>query len=102
MRRKLAKKLKAKKEAKSAIPFLIERAKQLAREKKPAAKVAKKVNYLRNKFKIKLETSIKRQICKHCKAIMIPSVNARVRTKSPNVVWFCRECKHYSKIRYKK
>ena len=101
MRKKLAKKLKAKKEAKSAIPILIEKAKQLTRANKPASKVAKKVNYLRNKFKIKLEKPLKRQICKHCKAIMIPGINARVRTKTPNIVWFCRECKHYTKIRYR-
>ncbi|MDA1196931.1 MAG: hypothetical protein O2779_03140 [Nanoarchaeota archaeon] len=102
MKRKIAKKLKAKKEAKQLIPILISKAKALTRAKKPSIKVAKKVNYLRNKFKIKLETTIKRQICNHCKAIMIPSLNARVRTKSPNIIWFCRECKHYTKIRYKK
>ncbi|MBN2880718.1 ribonuclease P [Candidatus Woesearchaeota archaeon] len=54
--------------------------------------------------KVTLSSSFKRRICKHCKAILIPSVNSRVRLRSKhkNLVYYCSNCKKYTRFGYSK
>ena len=70
-------------------------------DKTEANKIVKKAKRVAMKNRVKLPSDIKRKVCKHCHSLLIPGVNCRVRTKEGNVVYYCRECRRYSKIRYK-
>ena len=100
MRRRIAKKLKAKKEANALIPELLKKAKSAYKKgnKKLSKTCSKKIRYLFMKYKIKLPKMIKRQLCKHCYSILIPSVNCRIRTKQGKLIIYCMECKKYIRI----
>ena len=100
MRKRIAKKLKAKKEAKELIPELLKKSK-LAYKKgnKALSKTySKKIKYLYMKHKIKLPKTIKRQLCKNCYTILIPGTNSRVRTKEGKLIIYCLDCKKYTRI----
>ena len=103
MRKKLQKKLKAKKEAKEIIPELLKKAKEAYKKgnRRLSKTYSKKIWYLYMKHKLKLSKTIKRQLCKHCHSVLIPSVNCRVRTKNHYIVYYCLECKKYTKIALK-
>jgi ribonuclease P protein subunit RPR2 len=103
MRARLKRKLKAKTEAKAAIPLLLEKAKKAYKkgDKALAKTYSKKIRFLYMKFKIKLPIVTKRQFCKHCDSILIPSRNCRIRAKDGKIIIFCQECRKYSRISIK-
>ncbi|HZX45552.1 MAG TPA: ribonuclease P [Candidatus Nanoarchaeia archaeon] len=99
MRAKLLKKLKAKKEARENIPKLLERAKKLYKQDLRLSNVySKKIKHLHMKYKLKLPKEIRRQLCKHCFSVLIPSVNSRVRLAKGRIIYYCSECKRYTRI----
>lgn len=100
MRKKLARKLKAKKEAIEIIPELLKRSKESYRKgNKRLSKVqSKKIKYLTMKYKLKLPKELKKQLCKNCSSILIPSVNCRVRTNKGKLVYYCMECKRFTRM----
>lgn len=100
MKKKIAKKLKAKKQAAELIPELLKKAKLAYKKgnKKLSKAYSQKIRYLHMKHKIRLPKTIKRQLCKHCYSILIPSVNCRVRTKEGKLVICCLDCKRYTRI----
>jgi len=104
MRKRIAKKLKAKKEAIEMIPELLKKAKANYKKgnKKLSKTYSKKIRYLYMKHKIKLSKTIKRQLCKHCYGILIPSINCRVRTKENKLIIYCLDCKKYTKLPLKR
>ncbi len=100
MRKKIAKKLQAKKQAKALIPGLLKKAKLAYKKgnKKLSETHSKKIKYLSMKYKIKLPKTIKRQLCKHCCSLLIPSINCRIRTKEGKLIIYCLECKKFTRI----
>tara|TARA_Y100000310_G_scaffold333976_1_gene412662 strand:+ start:471 stop:767 length:297 start_codon:yes stop_codon:yes gene_type:complete len=44
----------------------------------------------------------KRKLCKHCYSFLRTGVNARIRTKDGVLIIYCRNCKKYTKIPFKK
>jgi|SRR3989344_1741913 len=50
------------------------------------------------KFKVPLTNVQKRKFCKHCYHFLMPGKNARVRTKEGKVVYYCLDCKKFSKV----
>ncbi|MBS3128939.1 ribonuclease P [Candidatus Woesearchaeota archaeon] len=52
------------------------------------------------KFKIKLSSQQKRLFCKHCYHFLMPGKNSRVRTKKGMLIYYCLDCKKYSKFGY--
>jgi len=100
MRKKLQKKLQAKKEAKELIPELLKKAKQAYKKgnKQLSKAYTKKIRYLSMKHKLKLPKVIKKQLCKHCHNILIPSINCRIRTKDHKLIYYCLDCKKYIKF----
>jgi len=100
MRKRIAKKLKAKKEAKEIIPELLKKSKLAYKKgnKKLSLTYSKKIRFLYMKHKIKLPKSTKRQLCKHCYTILIPSINCRIRTKDSKLIIYCLDCKKYTRI----
>jgi len=103
MRKRIAKKLKAKKEAKQLIPKLLKKAKLAYKKgaKQRSKTYSKKIRYLYMKHKLKLPKSLKRQLCKHCHSILIPSINCRIRTKQGKLIIYCQDCKHYTRLPFK-
>lgn len=57
---------------------------------KKAKKIAMKVN-------LKIPSNLKRKFCKHCDSFLVPGKNLRVRTKNGRVVYYCLECKKFSR-----
>ncbi len=100
MRRKIAKKIKAKQDAKALIPDLLKKSKLAYKkgDKKLSLTYSKKIRFLYMKHKIKLPKTIKRQLCKHCYRVLIPSINCRVRTNNNWLVIYCLDCKKYTRI----
>ena len=100
MRKKLARKLKAKKEAIEIIPELLKKSKESYKKgNRRLSKVqSKKIKYLSMKYKLKLPKELKRQLCRHCGSVLIPSVNCRVRTNKGKLVYSCMECKRFTRM----
>ncbi len=100
MRRRVAKKLKAKKEAMDLIPELLKKAKKAYKEgnRGLSKTYSKKIRYLFMKHKIRLPIGIKRQLCKNCYIVLIPSLNCRIRTRKGKLIYYCLECKKYTRI----
>ncbi len=54
---------------------------------------------------VRIPKELKRRICKHCKQLLIPGFNCRVRLRQkrePHVVIYCFKCKRYMRYPYKK
>ncbi len=100
MKRKLIKKIKAKREAKKLIPKLFEKARLAYKKgnKKLYKTYSKKIKYLYMKYKIKLPKILKRQICKHCDSVFLYGKNCRVRTREHKLIIYCLECKRFTRI----
>ncbi|MFC1697624.1 ribonuclease P protein component 4 [Nanoarchaeota archaeon] len=54
------------------------------------------------RYKIKMPANLKKQICKHCKAFLLPGKSARVRLTNKKVVYYCSNCKKYMRHPYVK
>jgi len=90
------------KKAEERISELVKKARTLfKKDKEESNKFVKKARRVAMKNRVKIPSNIKREICKNCNSLLKPGENCRVRTKDGNVVYYCEECKNYSKIRYK-
>jgi ribonuclease P protein subunit RPR2 len=52
------------------------------------------------KYKVPIPSNLKRQFCKHCGNYLMPSVNVRVRTRNGKIVYYCLDCKHFTRFPY--
>ena len=50
------------------------------------------------KFRMRLPREVKRSYCKHCKTVLVPSQNCRVRVQNGKVVYTCFTCKKFTRI----
>ena len=53
------------------------------------------------KHKVRISYEFKRRICKNCHRYLVPGVNCRVRTTRGHVTYYCLNCKHFMRFRYK-
>ena len=90
-----------KKEAMGLVAGLFNKAKD-AFDKNPerANKFVHKARRTAMKYKMKLPANLKRRVCKHCYAYLVPSKNCRVRIKEGKVVYYCFSCKRHTRIGY--
>jgi ribonuclease P protein subunit RPR2 len=72
------------------------------RSVKDANDKVRKARRLAMKFQIKLPAVLQRKFCKHCYSFLRPGVNLRVRTQKGHVVYYCLECKKFSRFPYNK
>lgn len=87
---------------KHRIELLFNEAKEIfKKDKAKANSLVKKARGLSMKYKVRIPTKLKRQFCKHCYSFLMPSVNARIRTKDGKVVIYCLDCKKFTRIPYK-
>jgi ribonuclease P protein subunit RPR2 len=52
------------------------------------------------KARIKVPSNLKRQFCKHCFSYLMPGKNCRVRLAGSKVVYYCLNCKKYTRFPY--
>jgi ribonuclease P protein subunit RPR2 len=91
-------KQKLKENAKNDILSYIELAeKSFKTDKKKANLYVHKLRNLAMKHQIRLPKEIKRKFCKHCYAYLMPGVNCRVRTREGKLIYYCMECKNYTR-----
>jgi ribonuclease P protein subunit RPR2 len=57
--------------------------------------LARKIGMRHN---IRIPTKYKRRFCKYCNSYLLPSANARIRTRKCRVVIFCESCKKITRI----
>ena len=89
----------SKKIAKQHMESLFKQAKDVFKKNKSLANryvtLARKVAM---KFKLRIPSEYKRQFCKHCYKYLMPGTNCRVRTTEGRIVYYCLECKKYSRF----
>ena len=52
-------------------------------------------------FKVKIPLKFKRRFCKNCYSFLLPGKNCRIRTNKGNIVYYCLNCKGFTRIGYK-
>ncbi len=99
-KRKLLQKEKDKKEAKIKIDELF--GKSVSQNLPLAHKSVRKARSLAMKYKIRLPRKYQTLFCKHCYHFLKPGVNARVRTKNKMIIYYCIDCKKFTKYAIRK
>ena len=94
---------KAKEKANLEIARLFSVAREaFSKSKIVANRLVRKARKLAMKNKIRMPRKFKRMYCKHCYYFLVPSVNLRVRTSGNKVIYYCMECKKFSRFPYVK
>ncbi len=84
--------------AKKRIKFLFDEAKNsFKRNPKLADKHIKLARRIAMKYKIRLPSEMKKRFCKNCHIYLVPGVNCRVRIHKHRIIYYCFNCKHYSR-----
>jgi ribonuclease P protein subunit RPR2 len=90
---------KQKEIARERIRILFTQAKEIFQEDAQRAhryvEIARKIAM---KAKVRIPREFKRQFCRHCYRFLMPSVNARIRTRKGKVIIYCKECKKFTRI----
>lgn len=60
-----------------------------------ARKIAMKSN-------LRLPSDLKRKFCRKCNSFFVIGKNCRVRTREGKLIYYCLECKKFTRIPYKK
>jgi ribonuclease P protein subunit RPR2 len=71
-----------------------------SKDKALANRYVKLARELGMKYKVRIPSNLKRRFCKHCYHYLMPGVNLRVRTREGKVVYYCLDCKKYSRFPY--
>jgi ribonuclease P protein subunit RPR2 len=102
MKRKYKEKpVKQKEIAEERIKILFQHAKTVFKKDPSLSnRYVKLARELAMKYKVRIPSALKKQFCKHCYTYLMPSVNARVRTRHGKVVYYCIKCKHYMRFPY--
>lgn len=61
--------------------------------------IARKISM---KYLVPIPNEYKRCFCKHCYCYLLPDVNSRFRIKNGKIIIFCKNCKRYTRIPFKK
>lgn len=88
----------------------VERIRQLFREaeklhdKRPdlCSRYAELSRKISMKFKVPFPDHIKRRFCRKCSSFLFPGKNCRIRSKGNKIVYYCLQCKNYTRIPIKK
>ena len=90
---------KLKKQAKTDIDEFMKLAKKSFKESKAKANMyVRKARRIAMKYNIRLPKSIKRNICKHCYAYLVPGENCRIRTRDKKLIYYCMDCKKHMRF----
>jgi len=78
--------------------LLNEAKKVFNKDKNLANKYVKIARKICMKHKIKLPKDLKRRFCKHCYSYLVPGKNLRIRNQKGKIVYYCLECKKYTRF----
>ncbi len=53
------------------------------------------------KYKVRMPAELKRKFCKHCLHFLVPSLNCRVRLQKNHIVYYCLDCKKFTRFVHK-
>ena len=67
-------------------------------DKRKANDIVRKARRIAMKLKVHLPPNLKRRFCKHCYSYWKHGENVRVRTREKMLVFYCLECKKYSRF----
>ncbi|MFH1456204.1 MAG: ribonuclease P [archaeon] len=85
--------------AKERITILFQQADKVFSKNKGLANryvtLARKISM---KSKVRIPSELKRKFCKHCYHYFKPSVNVRIRTQKGKLVYYCLNCKKFTRI----
>ena len=85
------------------IKNLFKQAKEVYKESPALAnRYVKLARQMSMKVKVPIPTSLKRKFCKHCHVYFVAGENYRVRTQRGKVVYYCLNCKKYTRFPYVK
>lgn len=97
---KYNKKNKLKKIAIERVKILLKEAENIFNENKELANsYVKKARKISMKVNLRIPSNLKRKYCKHCYSFLMPGKNLRVRTRNKMVVYYCLECKKFSRFK---
>ncbi len=54
------------------------------------------------KARIRMPGRLKRKFCKHCHRYLQPGVNCRVRNHKSRIIYYCINCKKYTRFQLRK
>jgi|TARA_B100002003_G_C14052839_1_gene506996 ribonuclease P protein subunit RPR2 len=102
MAKKYKNKAKEKKIAREKIGDMFKQAKDVFKKDSGLShNLIRKARNLAMKHKIRLPSNLKRRFCSHCYKYLVPSVNCRVRVQRGKVVYYCLNCKKFTRLPYK-
>jgi len=82
--------------ANARINFLFQQARESFKEdSKLSDKYVRIARRIAMKYKIKLDSQLKKRFCKHCHRYLVPGVNCRVRIHKHRLIYYCLGCRHY-------
>ena len=82
--------------AKARINFLFKLAKEHFKEdSKLSDRYVKLARRIAMKYKVRLPSTLKKRMCKHCHRYLVPGINCRVRIHKHRLIYYCFGCKHY-------
>lgn len=85
------------------ITDLFDEAKKAFKQDKIAANNSvRKARRLSMKYKVDIPKELKMHFCKHCYSYLVLGGNCRVRTRNGKLVYYCLECKNFTRVPYKK
>lgn len=54
------------------------------------------------KARIRIPKELKRKFCRNCYSFLKPGINCRIRTRDKKIIYYCMNCKKYTKIMIKR
>jgi ribonuclease P protein subunit RPR2 len=87
--------------AKERIEHLFSEAEKIfAKDPALANEYVKKARTIGMKYEVPIPRELKRRFCKHCYAYLMPGKSARVRLHKQKVVYYCMNCRNYTRFPY--
>ncbi|MBI2134733.1 ribonuclease P [Candidatus Woesearchaeota archaeon] len=85
------------------VNILFKEAKSMFKEdSKLSDKYVKLARKIAMKYKVKIPPNYKRSFCGHCRSYLMPGKNVRIRAQRGHIVYYCLNCRHIMRFRYKK
>jgi ribonuclease P protein subunit RPR2 len=84
--------------AKKRTDFLFELAKESFKtEDSLSDKYVKLARRIAMKYRIRVDSKLKKRFCKNCYKYLVPGKNSRIRIHKSRIITYCNFCKHYSR-----
>lgn len=66
-----------------------------AKEDALAQRYASLARKISTRYRIRIPKEMKRRLCKHCNAFLVPGKNVRIRVRDGKIVYYCLQCKKF-------